>query len=145
MKTLIFSALAALIIMKSAQAIPFCNLAIVKLALPPRIFQETTIDGNRQNVILTRFFHNKVGIYGSEVGRCYFNAFDLNFIAANVTIPGLLSILFLLYKSISRKYWPFALFLIVPILPFFGLPPLIFTLIYKVFAIIGIAFLLNNR
>jgi hypothetical protein len=145
MKLLIFSVISAIIISKSYSPLPFCNLDTAKLAIEPRIFQETTIDGPKQNVILTRFLHNKLGIYGSELSRCYFNSLDPNFISKNLSLIGLVSILFLLYRLQSQKNFAaiFA-FLFLPLLPILGFPYQVTVLFFKIFAIIGVGFILRN-
>ena len=116
-----------------------CDITTAKLALPPRIFAETTIDGPDQPVIVTRFFHNKATILGSELARCYFNFFDPNFIAASVSLPGLLPWLYFAYRIaiVTPKYPLFATLLLIPALPIFITFPQV-AYIHKVFAIIGL-------
>lgn len=118
--------------------IPICNIQTAGLALKPRIFQQTTTDGNLQNTYVTRFFHNKVGILGSEFSKCYFNFFDPVTIAKNTLYIGLIPWLFLAYKILSLKKWTvLAPIIIFPILPFFNIPfPVVY--FHKIFAIIGL-------
>lgn len=147
MKIIILIILAALIIVKSPQQeLPLCNIATAKQAFAPRIFAETTIDGKEQPVYVTRFLHNKIGIYASEISRCYFNSLDLNFINNSTGAVGLLSLLFFVYKITVKKYYSIlAIFLVLPTLPFFGMPFFILIFFYKIFAIIGLVFLLQKK
>lgn len=154
MKKILVLVFAAIIIAKSpTQELPICNLQIVKLAFTPIIFEQTTIDGLAQPVLLTRFLHNKVGIYSSEIARCYLAALDPNFINNSTSIVGLLSLLFFLYKAASKIYSQksfayaplLAIFLISPLLPFFSAPTTVLIITYKIFAIIGLLFWLKRR
>ena len=147
MKILLFVLLSAVIILKiSPTPLPICNIATVKQALPPVIFYETTIDGSNQPVLVTRFLHNKIGIYGSETTKCYFNALDFIFINNSTSIVGLLGILLFTYKSAIKKYyWLLVIFLFLPLLPFFTNSDKILILAYKIFAIIGLAFVFFKR
>ena len=125
--------------------LPTCNLATAKQAIAPRIFAEQTIDGSRQPPLVTRFLHNKLGIFASEFGRCYFNALDPNFIYRSVGTLGLFFWTYFVYQIAIKNLWPGALvFLILPLLPFFSLPVIITVYINKIFAIIGLAFLIQR-
>lgn len=146
MKILLILIFGLIIIVKSGGELPVCNLATAKQALPPVIFAETTIDGSNQPVLVTRFLHNKIGIYTSQFARCYFNALDLNFINHAIGIIGLISLLFFLFRATVKKYYaPLIVFLGFPILPFFNAPLFALIFAYKIFAIIGLVFLLKNR
>lgn len=147
MKKILVLVFAAIIIAKSpTQELPICNLQTVKLAFAPVIFEQTTIDGSAQPVLLTRFLHNKVGIYSSAIARCYLAALDPNFINNSTSIVGLLSLLFFLYKAASKIYYPLlTIFLISPLLSFFNAPTIVLIIIYKIFAIIGLLFWLKRR
>jgi len=146
MRKLIFSVLAALIISTGVQKLPTCNLTTVKLAFAPQIFAQTTIDGREQNVLVTRFFHNKLGIYGQELSKCYFNALDLNFLTANLSLIGLLTFLTMIYKSALFNYWYLLLMILaIPVLPILGWPLLLLIAADKIFAIMGLVFLLKKK
>lgn len=140
-KYVILIILSALILaQKPSPDLPVCNLTTAKQAIPPRIFAEQTIDGIGQPIILTRFLHNKFGIFGSEFTRCYFYSLDPNFIYHSVSI-GITSWLYFIYFSTTRKLiFPGFVFLIIPALPFFGIPLIIVSYAHKIFAIIGIIF-----
>lgn len=142
MKILLLVLLSVVIIFKTpGNPLPICNIATVKQALPPVIFFETTIDGPKQPIFVTRFLHNKIGIYSSEATKCYFNAFDFIFIDNSISIVGLVGILVFAYKSIIKKYyWLLVLLLFLPFLPFFTNSDRLLILAYKIFAIIGLYF-----
>lgn len=116
-----------------------CDIITAKLALPVRIFAETTIDGPNQPPLVTRFFHNKVTILGNELARCYFNFFDPNFIAQSASLPGLLPWLYFAYRlaAIIPKYPPVAAILLIPVVPILGQFAQV-AYFHKVFAIIGL-------
>ncbi|MDO8487455.1 MAG: hypothetical protein Q7S45_04125 [Candidatus Curtissbacteria bacterium] len=134
-----------IISVRANASLPICNLDTAKQAIPPRIFAEQTIDGRDQNITLTRFLHNKIGIYASEFSRCYANVFDPNFIYHTVGIVGIITWLYFVYQIIQRKYYFLLIVLLaLPLLPFlkFSLLPILFA--YKLFAIIGLGFLLSK-
>lgn len=134
-----------IISLKNDFSLPICNLATAKQAIPPRIFAEQTIDGPQQPPLVTRFLHNKLGIFASEFSRCYFNALDPNFIHRSVGIPGLFFWTYFIYQIAIKKLWPgIFVFLILPVLPFFNLPLMIIVYINKIFAIIGLSFLIKR-
>ena len=125
--------------------LPICNIQTAKQAIAPRIFAEQTVDGRDQPIIFTRFIHNKFGIFGSEFTRCYFFSLDPNFIYHSTGI-GVIFWLYFLYMILTKKlYIPLAVFLIVPALPFFNLPVVIVAYSHKIFAIIGLLFLLSRK
>lgn len=116
-----------------------CDIITAKIALPVRIFAETTIDGPDQPPPVTRFFHNKVTILGSELARCYFNFFDPNFIAQSASLPGLIPWLYFAYRvAIYIPRYPIIwLLFVIPTLPILS-PSLQVAYFHKVFAIIGL-------
>lgn len=125
---------------------PSCNVSTAKQAIAPRIFAEQTIDGPRQPPLVTRFLHNKLGIFASEFGRCYFNALDPNFIYKSVGILGLFFWTYFIYQIAIKKLWPGILvFLTLPLLPFFSLPIIITVYVNKIFAIIGLIILIKQK
>ena len=145
-KLLTLIALSSLIVVTSGNwDLPVCNLTTAKQAIAPRIFAEQTIDGLNQPILLTRFLHNKFGILGSEFARCYFYSLDPNFIYHSIGV-GIVFWLYFFYFSATRKlYIPISFFLIIPALPFFGLPAVIVSYAHKIFAIIGLAFFLFKK
>ena len=133
------------ILLSQGWSLPICNIQTATQALPPRIFFEQTIDGSSQPILLTRFLHNKLGIFSSEIARCYFNVLDPNFILKTVGLIGFITLLYFLYKIILNKnYVLLILFLVLPISPIFGISPLIVVYPYKLFAIIGLLLLLRK-
>lgn len=137
MKIVLITFISMILVFKHVN-IPTCNTKTATLALKPRIFQQTTIDGSLQNTYLTRFFHNKLGILGSEFGKCYFNFFDPVIIAQNTLYIGFISWIFLAYKILSLKKLKILIpVLFFPILPFLNIPfPVAY--FHKIFAIIGL-------
>ncbi|OGD86311.1 hypothetical protein A2164_00675 [Candidatus Curtissbacteria bacterium RBG_13_35_7] len=138
MRVLIILFIASLIITKSVSKPPVCDVRTSKQALLPRTHFEQTIDGRGQPVLVTRFFHNKIGFLGSEFGRCYFNIFDLNYLAKNIGLVGLIFWLYFLYQIVNMRKWLLvSMFLLIPLLPFFDLFPIIIPYSYKIIAITG--------
>ena len=130
---------------KSNLELPVCNFRTAKQAIPPRIFAEQTIDGPNQPIIFTRFIHNKFGIYGSEFTKCYFFSLDPNFIYHTTGI-GIIFFLYFIYAVLVKKqYILLIIFLIIPAVPFFRLPITLVFYVYKLFAIIGLTFLLFKK
>jgi len=118
---------------------PVCNIVTAKQAIPPRLFAEITIDSNTQNTKVTRFFHNKAGIFLSEFQRCYFQSFDLNYLNELLGPPGTLGYLYFIYRSfISKRITLIMLLLLLPAVPFFKQPQIIILIFDKLFASIGI-------
>lgn len=145
MKTLLIIISAAVILTAKAPALPPCNTDTAKQALPPRIFAEQTIDGIGQNIFVTRFFHNKLGILSSELSRCYFNVLDFNFLINALSPIGLIGYLSFVYHIlVNKKYHFITIFILLPIIPFLKLPFAISLLVCKIFAIIGLSFLIRK-
>lgn len=139
MKLLLFIIISALIILMPVVSLPICNNDTAKQAIPPKIFAEIAIDDNDQNVIFTRIIHNKTGIYLSEFSRCYFNVFDFNFLYNQLTVLGLMGLLFFIFKAlILKRFSLIILILALPLIPFFKQPEIILVLILKMFAITGL-------
>ncbi len=140
MRIFFITIIALFILTKGGWSLPPCNYKTALQALPPRIFFEQTIDGPDQPVLVTRFLHNKVGIFGSEFARCYFNAFDPILIYNSTRLLGLLGWLYFIYNIIVKKhYLPLAALAIIPVLPFLTLDAAIVAYTHKIFAIIGLA------
>lgn len=118
---------------------PTCNTVTAYQAIPPRLFAEITIDNNTQNTFLTRFLHNKAGIFLSEFQRCYFQSFDLNYLNELLNPLGILGYFYFVYRSfISKRIVLIMLILALPAVPFFNQPQIIVAVFDKLFASIGI-------
>src|SRR3989344_2693501 len=118
-----------------------CDQYSAKRNIPSEIFSNTAIDGSGQPVVVTRFLHNKVGIYLSEFSRCYFNILDPNFLLQTTGPIGLIPILYLIYNAIvNKRFFIGLLILTLPLLSFFNLPMVFTVIALKVFAIIGVLF-----
>ena len=139
MKLLIVLILSFLIIKTNIPSTDRCDLETAKNALPVRIFAETTIDPHNQPVLITRFSHNKVTILANELGRCYFNFFDLNFVANSTALIGLLPWLYFVYKSFSHPILQVPIMLI-PLLPILSQTQVPVAYAHKIFAIIGLVY-----
>lgn len=135
----------AILATKGNLDLPICNFTTAKQAIAPRIFAEQTIDGSSQPIVMTRFLHNKFGILGSEFTRCYFYSFDPNFIYHSTGIGIIFWLYFFYASAIKKLIIPLSFFLIIPALPFFGLPIVIVSYTHKIFAIIGLAFYLYKK
>lgn len=144
MKIVLFLILTVMIILvKSTSTLPPCSMALVKQDFIPVSFEQISIDGSLQKPLVTRFLHNKLGIYGQEISACYFNATEGEFLFKNIGAIGTIFFLAFYYKLIVKKRWIFLLLaLIVPILPFVGLSQPVLIIVYKIFAIIGLALVL---
>ena len=143
MRVVLFSFLTLIILLKSPWQSPICNFATAKNAIAPRIFAEQTIDGPDQNVLITRILHNKAGIFLSEFGRCYFNVIDPSFIYQSTGIFGVAASFYLMYRIIKKLAWPqIAIITIIPALLFFYTPMALIAFTHKLFAIIGLVFLI---
>lgn len=138
MKYLIALVVLVVIVRSNIPSIEHCDLGTATNAISVRTFHETTTDPPDQPVIISRFFHNKLTIFTNEIGRCYLNFFEPNFIADSTTLLGFLPWLYLLYKSFSK--WVFLIpVLAVPLIPIFISPmPIPVAYAHKVFAIIGL-------
>lgn len=144
-KFLIFIILTIPIIYQKTASLPVCNLDTAKLAIAPRIFAEQTIDGKDQPIFITRFLHNKIGIYGSEFGRCYTSALDLNFINHSLTPIGIIALLYFIFKVfVSKRFLLIFPIILVPLAPAFNIPVSIIVSVYKLFAIIGLAIFVSK-
>lgn len=134
-----------LIIISPHPDLPICNIQTAKQAIAPRIFAETTIDGPAQNVLFTRFLHNKVGIFGSEFAVCYSNVLNPLFLAQSTNYIGLIALLYFAYFiTKNKRYILISIFFALPTLYFFSLPLDLIVLIYKFFAIIGLIKLIRK-
>lgn len=146
MKIALLIILAVTVLLTAGPSLPICNLQTATQALSVRIFAEQTIDGQNQPILLTRFVHNKLGIYTSELSRCYFNALDPNFIYQAVGIFGLFGFLYFIYTSFDRKkIYLITLFLVIPALPIFYPSTFTVNIVYKIFAIMGLSLLLIKK
>jgi hypothetical protein len=124
---------------------PVCNLATIKQDFAPTIFFETTIDGSSQKPLVTRFFHNKVGLYGASTTKCYLNFLDPSLIYKNLGPLVLILIGFFISKSIAQKRLQLLLiFFLTPLALILNLHIVLFVIIYKIFAIIGLLLLLSK-
>ncbi|MBI3342496.1 hypothetical protein HY024_05220, partial [Candidatus Curtissbacteria bacterium] len=100
MKLIILLLFFATIILKTPVPLPKCDIDTAKIAVPPRIFEEVTIDGIGKNIYFTRFLHNKPGIFMSEFARCYFNVFDLSYLLDTLGIFGFVAFIYFAYRAL---------------------------------------------
>jgi len=132
---LIFS---IIIVLKQFSQPANCNFETVRQAIAPRIFAEQTTDGKTQSVVITRFLHNKAGIIGSEVGKCYFSYIDPIFLVNTLSIFGFFSFLYFIYDLTLNRAQLTAVLVLFPFIAFYSFPSIILIIIYKLFAIIGL-------
>ena len=146
MKITIAILIPAIILLRSIPKLVECNLSTVNQVIPPRIFAETTVDGQNQPILLTRFLHNKPGVFLWESSKCYFAFFEPNFIYQSVGFLGMISWFYLLYHLIKNNKWqPLLLLLALPLLPFLEILSTFSAYAHKVFAIIAIAVFVKNK
>lgn len=146
MKLTIFIIAAFFIIALPFKKLEQCNLSQALQALPPRIFAETHADGSHQAPLITRFIHNKPGIFLSEFSRCYLYVLDPMIIYSSTGIFGTIAWGYLIYASAVSKNWPLlTLIFTFPLLLFFNIFQGITTYIHKLFAIIGLLFFLREK
>lgn len=130
-----------IIFQKSEWVFDRCDFEIARQALSSVIWYEQTIDGQNQPHVVTRFLHNKAGVYLSQFGKCYFQAIDPYLLYKTVGIAGIFSIFFLTFITIDRKnYLVLTLLFLLPILPFFKFATNFQIVIYKILATIGLYF-----
>lgn len=147
---LIFS---AFIILKTGWNVEECGIRSAHQAIAPIVWYEQTIDGPGQNPIITRFFHNKIGIFVSQMTRCYFNRISPDFVFDTVGIFGLIFIFYLVYRLLTKKRWQ-----ILAVITVFSFLPTISTnfptskifvnmlaIFYKSLAIVGLKYFLFKK
>lgn len=146
MKLLISLLIGIWILTLKLPQLPVCNYQTANQAIPPRIFFEQTIDGKDQPILLTRFLHNKLGVYGSEFGKCYFNFFDPDLIYKSSGLFGLFFWIYLMYRLARNNKWNYlSIVLVLPILPFLNIFSSGIAYFHKIFAIIGLTLFVLKR
>lgn len=126
-----------IVLLSNPSYLPLCNLRTARQDIPPRLFQLTTTDSPSQNPIITRFFHNKPGVFLNGTSKCYLNFFDPVIIAKNTLYFGIFGWLYAVYKMFLTKKWILiAAFFILPLIPYLiPFPQIIY--LHKIFDIIG--------
>lgn len=123
-----------------------CDYQIATNAIAPVIWYEQTTDGVNQPHFITRFLHNKPGVYMSQFSKCYFQAMDPYLLYKTIGIGGFMSVLYLIYCFIDRrKYIQLAIIFLLPIFPFIKISLILQILIYKVLALVGLYYFLKNE
>ncbi len=146
MKLIIFIIAAFFIIAHPFKKLEQCNLSQALQAIPPRIFAETHADGSQQNPLITRFIHNKLGIFLSELSRCYLYVLDPAIIYSSTGIIGTTAWGYLIYLSITTKKRLLLLLIFsFPLFPFLNIFQGITTYIHKLFALIGLLYFLSKK
>lgn len=119
MKYILIFIFAIYLIFKSIPQLKVCNINAAKMAIPPRIFFDSTIDGRAQHVLVTRFFHNKIGIFSNELGRCYFGTIEPYYLFNALGFIGLAAWLFAMFEFTLSKRWKIlVIILLLPLIPF---------------------------
>lgn len=122
-----------------------CNIDTVFQSVPPIIWYEQTADGQSQRTKITRFFHNKVSVFGAQLAKCYSGAFAPEDVYQSTGILGLFLWLYFIYKVAMEKIQVLAI--IVLLLPFLQIltgNQILVSISYKIFAIMGFTFLLKK-
>ncbi len=146
LKALIFISLSINIFFQHGKwSFDTCNVDIAKMAIPPVIWYEQSIDGKAQRTLFTRFLHNKPGVFMSEAAKCYFQAID-PFLLYKITGPlGLMFILYIAYKlTDAKQYLALLIFFSLPFLTFFKFPVSQQIVLYKIISIIGLFIFVKN-
>lgn len=116
-----------------------CNIDTASNAISPILFYEQTIDGSGQNVLITRFLHNKVGIFTSQIAKCYLEYFNPVNVFLSTGIYGLMFLLYFAYKVFSQRLVLLgAVLLFPPILLILINLPYLTSIYYKLVSILGV-------
>ena len=138
MKILFFAIAIYFIINTPFNVVDPCNLDTAKMATDVRVWEQVSFDGNMQNVLVTRFLHNKPGIFLSEFSKCYFRVYDFNMIVDLVSIVGLSFWLYFIYKIFTTgNHLLVIAFILIPVLPFLKSYPSLIPFIHKMIALGG--------
>jgi hypothetical protein len=122
-----------------------CNVHTIFQSIPPIIFYEQTIDGKIQAPLVTRFLHNKPGIFMSQFAKCYTHNLEPLEVFTTVGIVGLFFWANFIYVVLTRKNWLLlSVFLIIPAISIFIIDQRITDYSYKIFAILGFIFFLKK-
>lgn len=123
-----------------------CNIRTSLQILPPKIWYEQAIDGSSQNRLLTRFLHNKAGIFINALSGCYLNFLSPVFIYQAAGFFGVFFWLYFAYRSVVQNQRMIILILfMLPLIPvasvnapvyFFGLSLL--AIVFKLVAFLGL-------
>jgi len=146
MKYILFAIFTIFIISLPVFTQEVCNINTAKNALSPVISYEQTIDGNTQNVLITRFLHNKIGIFMSHISKCYLEFFNPVNLYLSVGIYGLIFYLFLIYKILTKN-------MVLLMIAVFTAPILLIlmdlayltSIFYKSASILGLAIYFRNK
>lgn len=123
-----------------------CDYQVAQQAVKPILWFEQTMDGSAQHHLITRFLHNKAGVFLSQSARCYFQSLEPYLIYKITGIAGLFAFLYLIYKIIDHKKYVFLLIIaMIPFITFFKLPAIIQISAYKISALLGIYLLLKKH
>ena len=118
MKIIFIFLIAFFIIIKSEVAIQECNIRTSTQIIPPKIWFEQAIDGFSQNRLLTRFLHNKAGIFTNEIGGCYLNILSPVFIYQATGFFGVFFWYYFVYRAVLKNQRMMILIiLMLPIIP----------------------------
>lgn len=152
-KTVIFFIVSIFIIFKSGWDYSECNIRTANQVLTPELWYEQRIDGTAQNTLITRFYHNKVGVLGSELAKCYFDRLNPNFFFETGGIFSVILLVYLFFILANRRKWLYLTILfLLPTIPVFSvnLPTSIRTIsllayLYKGLAIISLGVFLFKK
>jgi hypothetical protein len=97
-----------------------CTIAWISQDLPHQVWEAQAADGMGAYTWLTRFLHNKIMFWGSNLARCYVSYLSPDYIAKKFTLVGLAVFLVTIWWLVSRKKykWLALIFLIPAILLF---------------------------
>lgn len=122
-----------------------CNINTIFQAMPPVIWYEQTIDGKDQPPTLTRFIHNKLNIFSSQMAKCYAYRLDPVDIYRSLGILGLFFWVYFAWAMSQYLNKPLIFaFLLTPFITIFIPDPRIMGYSYKIFASIGFWYFLKR-
>lgn len=152
-KLIAFILISLFIFLKSGWDYSECNIRTAKQALVPKLWFEQTIDTSSQNVLITRFYHNKISVLASEITNCYFQRLSPNFFFETSGIFGTIYIIYILYwLTVKRHLTNLSCLLLAPALPIlsYNLPTsgqtvTLLAFIYKGAAVAGLGLFLFKK
>lgn len=147
MKKIIFLLLSiAIVWFYNPKSLPRCDIYEIDRNYQRRILTDNQLDGQRQGVLVTRFFHNKANIFLHEYSKCYFNFYDFQSIFNSFGIFTLTFLIYFILYSLRKTSWHFmASLAVAPLLPIYFPNFYISFYAYKLFALLGLFFALKMK
>lgn len=147
MKKLVFLLISvAILLFNHPKPPPRCDIYEIDRNFQRRILTDNQLDGEHQNALITRFFHNKANIYLHEASICYFNFYNFQYIFKSFGIFTSTFLIYLVLYSLRKPNWHLVASLAVaPLLPIYFPNFYISFYAYKLFALLGLFFALKMK